>query len=145
MRDISEIQALYIEIDAPLAAREAAAATEAERLAWQIKRMINDSAYFLLAFAQFEDAVRTRVKELVADRRDKPWTLRSPWDVIDPERLDFMDSVALLFEKGNRDYNAIRDYYRERNRIAHGQWPKETILVPEVVKSLAEMEARFPR
>ena len=144
MRDIGEIQALYIRTDAPLAAGEASATTEQDRVAWQIRRMINDSAYFLLAFAQFEDAVRTRVKDIVVDRLKKPWAQRSPWDVIDPERLDFMGCIALMFEKGNRDYNAIGEYYRDRNRIAHGHWPKESILVPEVLKRLAEMETRFP-
>jgi hypothetical protein len=143
MRDIGEIKALYVETDARLAELEAAAPTEDQKLALQIKRMINDSAYFLLAFGQFEEAVRTRASEIVVDRMRKPAGERSPWDVIDVDRHDFMGCVALVCEKGHRDYTTIGEYYRERNRIAHGDWPRETILVPEVLKTLAEMAARF--
>jgi hypothetical protein len=145
MRDIGEIQALYLETDSALAAGEAAATSGNDRLFWQLKRLINDSAYFLLAFAQFEDAVRTRVQELVSARRKAPWHTRSPWDVIDTDRLALMDHIALLFEKGNSEYNEIDIYYRERNRIAHGNWPKGSILVPSVVHRLAQLESKFPK
>jgi hypothetical protein len=145
MRDIGEIQALYLETDGILAAGESAAATDSDRLTWQLKRLINDSAYFLLAFAQFEDAVRLRTKELMLARRSGAWPTSSPWDVIDHERLAFMDHAALLFEKGNSEYNEIGEYYRERNRIAHGDWPRGSILVPSVVKRLALLEAQFPK
>ncbi len=145
MRDIAYIEDAYLVADGELAARERSAGSVSERTDWQLKRMINDSAYFLLAFAQFEDAAKARVAQISARRRQAPsWDNRTPWDVLDTERLSLMDVVALLFQKGMSDYNEIGRYKDDRDLIAHGDWPSQSIFVPRLIQRLGQLEAQFP-
>jgi len=44
-----------------------------------------------------------------------------------------MDRVALLTEMGETDYNLIERYYKQRNKIAHGQTFTIPINIPTVI------------
>ena len=92
-----------------------------DRRRWGAIRLVNDQAYFVVLFAQFEDQVNARVKRLVQRRSAAPrWTSRRLWDTVNPERMPFMNRVALLTDKGGADYQRIRELYELRCRIAHG-------------------------
>lgn len=86
-------------------------------------RRINDCAYFVLLFAQFEDELNRLCESLVRSRQTAGgWDERRAWHIIDAGRiqsLPFLNRVALLTEKGGDAFNRVRDLYAIRNEIMH--------------------------
>lgn len=86
-------------------------------------RQINDCAYFVLLFAQFEDEVNRLCGDLVRVRQTTgDWNERRAWQIIDAGRiqsLPFLSRVALLTEKGGNAFNRVRELYAIRNEIMH--------------------------
>jgi hypothetical protein len=124
MNDITRVHKHYLATDSLLSAKESSALTSAKRNHWAEIRDVNDQAYFALIFAQFEDEVNKMFTALVNKMKARPlWSNRRAWDVIDVknlERFAFMNRVALLSEKGQKDYNTVNSYYRTRCDIDHG-------------------------
>lgn len=86
-------------------------------------RRINDCAYFVLLFAQFEDEVNRLCERLVRERQEAGgWDERRAWHIIDAGRiqsLPFLSRIALLTEKGGTRFNRVRELYAIRNEIMH--------------------------
>jgi len=105
-------------------------------------RAQNDQAYFLYFFTRLEDHI-TNQADLVIDRGMslRSWKRRSPWRELHSlrtyKRLGLMSRVALLTEPGRRDYSIVKDYYTDRNIIAHGG--TATISMPTVISEMKRL------
>jgi len=135
----------YYEFDQHLASLE----FEAISRGWNRKeqkyaqfRAQNDQAYFLYFFTRLEDHI-TNQAALVIDRGMslRSWKRRSPWRELrslrTSRRLGLMSRVALLTEPGRRDYSTVKDYYEDRNTIAHGG--TATISMPTVISGMKRL------
>lgn len=105
---------------------------------------VNDSAYFFMLFARFEDQVVTRSKQLVEKMRTTCQGVdKRPWDVINPDHLTFLNRVALLTDKGGSDYRDVQELYQDRNRIGHGQLLETKPNVPAIAAKLSGILSRL--
>lgn len=121
MTSYKEIHAAYLETDGYLAGRESASKSPSRRKHWAVLRRYNDHAYFVMHFAQLEQHVNERCEKLIARRQaGAKWASRRPWDSLDVDRMDFMRRVAVLTDKGQATYAKVKNFYRIRNDIAHG-------------------------
>jgi hypothetical protein len=155
MRDLAAIAALYREIDATLEDQRSKAefagdAARANRIAR--KQAINDQAYFVLCWGQFETAVDRKCREAIKRRRGTPdWTRRRGWDLYNPDDkrlsgLSFEDRVALLVDRDGGKGSAwaqIMQYYALRNEIAHGSLSSTPIDVLLVVQRLFQLQGQL--
>lgn len=120
----AEIYAAYQVIDAQLLRLESEA--EARRDEWLKARRLNDLAYFLMLFAQFEQFINQQAKALVKQKKGQKGHERA-WDIIDTkgfeDRYPFGHKVALLLGSDSHLTQEINDYYRVRCEIAHGGLP----------------------
>jgi len=129
MNVIEELEIIYTEIDDSYASKE----FEAHSKGYNIKenefqniRSINDHSYFLIAFTRLEDRIKTVTQNLIDSKLQNlnSWSYIRVWRIIknreSRDRLSFLEYVELLTEKGQSDYNLIRDYYNDRNIVAHG-------------------------
>jgi hypothetical protein len=120
---IRRLRDVHGESNARLQEREMAARTIASRDRWAQIRDVNNQAYFMLMFAQFEAMVREAARALVNSRSNGARGLnRNAWRMIDVARISFMDKVALLTDRGGSDYASVRLLYHRRNDIAHGNF-----------------------
>ncbi len=132
----------YYEFDQRLASLE----FEAISRGWNRKeqeyarfRAQNDQAYFLYFFTRLEDHI-TNQANLVIDRGMslRSWKRRAPWRELRSLRTTrLMSRVALLTEPGRRDYSIVKDYYADRNTIAHGG--TATISMPTVISEMKRL------
>ncbi len=105
---------------------------------------VNDSAYFFMLFARFEDQVVTLSKQLVDQKRTtSSGAEKRPWDVINPDSLTFLNRVALLTDKGGSDYRDVQTLYLDRNRIGHGHLLETKPNVPVIAAKLSGILSRL--
>lgn len=141
MSIFDELEAQYNEIDNKYSSIE----FDAIRKGWskkearyKRKRELNDQAYFLFMFSRLEDRIRQQSSALITKKQTSlsTWKQRAAWDILPngaSDEMPFKKRLALLSEKGLRDYNLILDYYKERNSIAHGGNFISTISMPTVI------------
>ncbi len=128
MSYLDEIRLSHAALDGYLQNLETSSSGKA-KARWSSRRDANDHAYFLMAFARFEDIINSKVEKLVATKMTlSNWKDRRTWAILDVDRLSFMDRVTLLFEKGATEWNAIKNYYQTRCKLAHGQNPGPIIM-----------------
>jgi len=122
MINYNEIHRAYVESDAYLGRKEAGARTPSGKTRWARARMFNDQAYFLMLFAQLEQRIMQEVVKLVNKKKVLGrWQDRRLWQEAKPDRISFMQKVALLTEKGQVTYNRMDQLYHDfRCAIAHG-------------------------
>ncbi|MFH1035829.1 MAG: hypothetical protein V1806_15085 [Pseudomonadota bacterium] len=150
MQYFDELLLTYSSIDSELAIQEEKARkdrdTEIEE-AIKRKRDLNDKAYFLLLFAQFEFYVNERCSALIkTESTATSWKQRRPWYILDHRdviRIDFMKRIALLTEKGCRAFNKINEYYKSRNSLAHGDLPSTAAPLPSIAEDLKIFSEQF--
>jgi len=125
VKRLSLLRKSFIESDSHISDRESRARTPGNKNRWGEIKDLNDQAYFMMIFAQFEDRINEYVKELVEKKNlASSWWKKRPWTIIEIDRLSFMQKVALLTPKGGKEYNRVHElYYNLRNRIAHGSDP----------------------
>ena len=152
MQFFNELFTTYQRIDNELAQKEAQAniaddSREADTLKRQ--RRLNEQAYFLLLFAQFESHINTKCSELIQRERDlATWEQNRAWSILphrtrDIERIAFMDRVALLTPKGHSEYNSINSYYSQRCDLAHGNLFDTDTLIPVIAAELQELAGKL--
>ena len=147
MNIFDELAEQYYEIDKQYAAIE----FEAGRRRWvrkekkyRRKREINDQAYFLFMFSRLEDRIREESAKLITKKKASitSWRVKSPWEILPSnpdDDLHFKKRLALLCEKGGRDYNLVVEYYKERNSIAHGGSFMRAISMPTVISEFKRL------
>lgn len=147
MNIFDELEAQYNEIDNQYSSREFEAMhrgwTKKERK-YQRKREINDQAYFLFMFSRLEDKIREESSELIVKKKASisSWKQKAAWEILPDSpsaELHFKKRLALLAEKGARDFNLVSDYYKERNSIAHGGNFIRPISMPTVISELKRL------
>lgn len=65
MRDFARIHRAWLESDAQFVDRRGRARSPASRANWDRQQQLNDYAYFILLFAQFEDRVNELALRLI--------------------------------------------------------------------------------
>jgi len=142
-----ELAKQYYEIDRQYLKREMIARSRGlsrcERH-YQSRRRANDHAYFLLMFTRLEGYIRHESAELIRKMKDSvlPFREKAAWGILPHEpddRIWFMNRVALLTPKGEKDYNTVVTYYKERNSIAHGGDFISPIHMPDVIAELERL------
>ena len=138
MTSFREIRNSFIKTDAFLLTQETNARSASLKARWAGFRRYNAHAYFVMLFAQLEQDIDNKCAALVATKKSAAkWRSRRPWDSVDLGRMDFMRKVALLTDKGQVAYAQIRDYYKTRCQIAHGESALVgVILLPAVSRDL---------
>lgn len=155
MRRISEISALYNEIDSFLEGMriQALRASDNTRVrAIRAKQIINDQAYFVLCWGQLEseinDACRSAIRKRVSTEN---WTSRRAWDLYDPDDprlsgLKFEDRVALVLDKREgrgSPWARVMHYYNVRNQVAHGTLKPDRIDVIDAIREFFVIQSQL--
>ena len=143
MNIFKELGILYKEIDDYYAHKE----LEAKIKIWnrkenefKRKRMLNDHAYYLFMFTRLEDHVRRQSSRLIKRKQISlaNWKQKRVWSLLPKEKnsdkINFLNRVALLVDKGGHYYKKIKDYYLLRNKLGHGGLSNSPISILKVVK-----------
>ena len=118
MKDLPELQAAFGAVD-DLIDNQAGAA-------WHRRRLINQEAYFVLAWAQFEREVDDACRDLIRRRRaETRWELRRGFDIYNPDDkrlagLSFDERLSFVLDRDSPEIGRARAYYTLRNAVAHG-------------------------
>ena len=147
MSIFDELEAQYNEIDNEYSSIEFDAISRGwskKEARYKRKRELNDQAYFLFMFSRLEDWIRQQSAALITKKQTSlsTWKQRAAWDILPngaSDEMPFKKRLALLSEKGQRDYNLIVDYYKERNSIAHGGNFISPISMPTVIAELKRL------
>lgn len=147
MSIFDELEAQYNDIDNEYSAIEFEAISKGwgrKEAKYQRKRELNDQAYFLFMFSRLEDRIRQQSCALITKKQTSisSWKQRAAWDILPNganDEMPFKKRLALLTERGHRDYNLIVDYYKERNSIAHGGTFTSVISMPTVISELKRL------
>jgi negative regulator of genetic competence, sporulation and motility len=147
MSIFDELEAQYYDIDNEFSSIEFEAMSKGwgkKQAKYQRRRKLNDQAYFLFMFSRLEDIIRYQSSALITKKQTSisSWKQRAAWDILPNRACDempFKKRLALLTEKGHRDYNLIVDYYKERNSIAHGGTFTSVICMPTVISELKRL------
>ncbi|NQV18003.1 MAG: hypothetical protein HQ534_05610 [Armatimonadetes bacterium] len=144
MNIFDELRTIYSEIDntyATIELQERARRHVRKEQQYQRKRELNDQAYFLFMFSRLEDRIKELSDNLIDFQHNNltNWSYKRTWNILykrknqNSNSIYFMDRVALLTEMGETDYNLIERYYKQRNKIAHGQTFTIPINIPTVI------------
>ena len=107
-------------------------------------RELNDQAYFLFLFTRLEGEIDTAFDKLVSNKSVGLWADVRAWQVWrDRDRIELMAKVELLLEKGHRECEELRSFYRHRNVIAHGDQWKTQFAIPAVAQRMHDIVAAF--
>ena len=152
MRDLRAIVAAYEQLDTHLEGRRSAATTREggrDRIA-QMQR-INDQAYFVLAWGQFESSVEDACRDAIrSGQAQRDWKSSRAWSLYNPDDrrlsgLRFEDRLALVLEKGGENWRRAMRHYNLRNQIAHGTLRSERIEVTTVVREFYLIQSSLAR
>ena len=157
MKELTEIRALYLEIDAAFEA-ELDRATHAGDIAAadRIKRnqLINDQAYFILTWGQLERAIDDVCRLAIRARQAMPaWSDRRGWDLFNPDDrrlsgLTFEERLALVVDRAagrGSPWALAKKYYDLRNQIAHGTLRSEGLDVNAVIQDFYVIQGALAR
>lgn len=108
------------------------------------RRKIIDQAYFLFIFTRLEDRIREESAKRIRSKKKSisSWRQRAAWDLLPSEpdgNLHFKNRLALLCEKGGKNFNLVWEYYKERNSIAHGGEFITPISMPTVIPEMKRL------
>jgi len=157
MTSLQQIVSLYEEMDARFnAERDAAMATADEDAVQRIERhqLLNDQAYFVLCWGQFETEIDEACRAAIRKRREsKSWEERRGFDFYNPDDkrlsgLTFDRRVVIVLDRlggPGSQYARMMSYYEMRNRIAHGNLAATRILVSAVVADFYDIQGALAR
>ena len=144
--------AAYDQLDTHLEElRGAADADEEVRDRIAERQRINDQAYFVLAWGQFESSVENACREAIRrGQAQRDWKSSRAWSLYDPDDrrlsgLRFEDRLALVLEKGSEYWKRAIQHYNVRNQIAHGAMQSHRIEVTAVVQMFYLIQSSFER
>jgi hypothetical protein len=113
------------------------------------RRGLNNQAYFVLCWGQFEVAVdgacRAAIRKRLASR---DWSVRRAWDRYNPDErrlsgLTFEDRAALVIDRrgvAGSPWARVQFFYALRNQMAHGRLRSDRIDVTGVVAELYQIQ-----
>lgn len=146
-----EIASYYAVADSAFAAAEQKAFQSNDDVAFDqavLARNHNDQAYFLYLFSRFEAGVNASSEALLATKlaSTATWPERRIWQAWARGAVSdiaFLSKVEVLTDKGRQDYAAIKEYYDDRNKIAHGGVWQAQYFVPNVAQTMNDLLQRF--
>ena len=154
MKSLQQIGAAYEEIDASLEARRSDALDAGDTIATQRieqKLLINDQAYFVLCWGQFEAEIEAACRAVIQRRQtNASWEMRRGFDFYSLgdkklSGLSFREKVAIILNRKEEAYAKEMTYYDMRNPIAHGRLRATRIDVSEVVADFYSIQAELAR
>ncbi|MDE0207267.1 MAG: hypothetical protein OXP66_14730 [Candidatus Tectomicrobia bacterium] len=152
MTDLQAIAALYEEIDNVLESlRDSETGADKGPDPIPRKQQINDQAYFVLAWGQFEADIAETCRDTIRKaQQDDNWEARRAWALYDPEgrrppRLTFENQLSLVLERDSDDWQQAMQFYRVRNQVAHGDLLSERIDVSSVIQQFQVIQASLVR
>jgi len=152
VKRFSEIMGAYTAVDRWLEEQlaEAAAQNQPRReKGLQSRQAMNDHAYFVLLFGQFEIAVNEACIRAIKSRQAATnWLRRRGWDILRPDDrrlggLSFEDRVALVLDRRTEDYRQVKRYYDIRNMAAHGKFQGDYLDIGRVAADLQTLFGRL--
>lgn len=152
MRDLQAIIAAYEQIDTHFEGLRGAAGSDEEgrdRIAQ--RQRINDQAYFVLAWGQFESDIEDACREAIRrGQAQRGWKSRRAWSLYNPDDrrlsgLSFEDRLALVLEKGSAHWKRAIQHYSVRNQVAHGTLRSGRIDVSSVVQEFYLIQSALTR
>lgn len=115
---------------------------------WSDKRQLNDAIHFLFIFTRFEDFVRNKSSELIRTESQAPnhlqkrsWVILKDYDKDD--NLHLMKRIQLFIPKESQNFQKIKDYYDNRNKLAHGGDYNIPIDIAEMKNDLLKISDLF--
>lgn len=153
MKELPAIAAAYNQLagilDAELQrAQQVSDLGTAERIA--NRQAINDSAYFLLVWGQFETKLNdTCVAAIAARERDAQWERRRAWDSLasrEVRRIPLEERLALVLDRRGqrgRGFGRAIHFYGERNKIAHGRSLATGVDIPAVIDEIYQIASEM--
>lgn len=145
MNIFDQLGRIYSEIDSNYASLEIDARSKGQyrkEATFTLKRQLNDQAYFLFMFTRIEDRIRSLSDNLIDNKIAKltDWKVKRTWEIIQTQKkngsLHFLNRVTLLTQKGQADFNLIKMYYDQRNKIGHGGTFTIPISIPTVITDM---------
>lgn len=126
MQNLLRVKTSYEAVD-DLIQREIGNAVTANdtttELAWAQRKDLNDYAFFVVLFAQFERIAKEKFRQARDTRTaNVDWRQRRGWDgpLFSSDRAPFPDQLAAVLDRQTDEYRRIMRYYEDRNHVAHG-------------------------
>jgi hypothetical protein len=143
MRQLLSVKAAYDEIDGLLQTKIGDALTKgrpADQKRWEERKELNDYAFYLVLFAQFERIAKEKFIAGRDRRKANPnWLHRRLWDADvfrDADRVGFTTRLAAVLDPTSPEYRLVKRYYEDRNHIAHGGLSNPIASIDVLVKEL---------
>lgn len=111
-----------------------------------LDRARNDQAYFLFLFTRFEEAINQAFASLIANKSAGLWQDVRAWSVWEGKKLSdipLLLKASLLLQKGRKEYNDVREFYKGRNDIAHGSQYDEPFVIQVVARRMTQITQAF--
>ena len=111
------------------------------------KQLINDQAYFLLAWGQLEAKIENACRSVIRHGRSQSdWKNRRIWMLYNPEDrrlsgMSFENRLALVLEKGSENWKQTVQFYHVRNKIAHGDLESDRINVTAAIQDFFHIQS----
>ncbi len=146
-----EISGYYGNADASFAVAEQQAFLTNDDVAFDAAgkaRKCNDQAYFLYLFTRLEAEVDAAVGKLLAARTGSSISrsdrrVWQAWSRSQIQDIALLSKVEVLTDKGRTDYAQIKQYYDERNKIAHGGVWQSQFYIPNVAQTMTDIVTQF--
>jgi hypothetical protein len=153
VNNLPELQGAFDAVDAWIDQQVQGASAQPATTAntWHRRKLINQEAYFVLAWGQFELEIEEACREFIRRRQHNPnWEQRRAIDIYNPEDprlagLSLEERVALVVDKNSDDRREIVKYYQLRNLVAHGKSFATGIDFDQVVADLFSIYSRLSR
>ena len=111
------------------------------------KQLINDQAYFVLAWGQLEAMIEKACRNVIRHGRSQSdWKNRRIWMLYNPEDrrlsgLSFENRLTLVLEKGSENWKQTVQFYHIRNQIAHGNLGTDRMDVTEAIQDFFKIQS----
>ena len=154
MSDLQAIAAVYEQVDLHIESLRDAEDGAGEELApdrIDQDQMINDQAYFVLAWGQLEADIEEACREAIRDGQSyEDWRYRRAWSLYNPDDrrlsgLSFENRLTLVLEKGSDDWKRTMQLYNVRNQIAHGTLLSDRIDMARVIRDFFRIQSSLTR
>ena len=109
---------------------------------------LNEQAYFVLAWGQFEAEVNDACRSVIRiGNSHEDWRQRRAWSLYDEEnpRLSFRKRLAFVLDQGSEEWTRTLELYQLRNQIAHGDLSHTGINLPTVIEDFRHVQASLAR
>ena len=151
MRDLEAIAATFLQVDKSLEGlrdRHNAAGESEERDRVARQQLLNEQAYFVLAWGQLEAEVGEACRDAIRlGQSHEDWWKRRAWSLYDSDnpRLSFRNRLMLVLDRTSDEWRRTMELYEVRNQVSHGDLLSEGIDVPTVIEEFYRIQSSLAR